>query len=166
LQIADCWQEVSNAGGAVGFPFPPVAVDEVIKATEEMVSSLDPFLRRLLIASVDDSLAGWLALSGNDAPLTSHWAFVQRVQTAVAFRGSGVDRALMEEVSRAAAQELGLKSLHVEVRGGAGLGSFYESLGWTEVGRWPGSLRFGYDDYRDNVLMALSLDSSVQQRHT
>jgi hypothetical protein len=109
-----------------------------------MVSSLDPLLRRLLIATVDDALAGWLVLSGNDVPLTSHWAFVQRVQTALAVRGSGVGQALM-------------------VRGGAGLEDFYESIGWTEVGRWPGSLRFGDDDYRDNVLMALSLESSMQQ---
>jgi predicted GNAT family N-acyltransferase len=128
-----------------------------------MVSSLDPLLRRLLIATVDDALAGWLVLSGNDVPLTSHWAFVQRVQTALAVRGSGVGQALMGEASRAAAHELGLKSLHIEVRGGAGLEDFYESIGWTEVGRWPGSLRFGDDDYRDNVLMALSLESSMQQ---
>src|ERR1700728_274585 len=95
-QLAKCWQDVSNAGGAVGFPFPPVEFDEVLKATEDMVYSLDPFLRRILIATVDDALAGWLVLSGNNAALTSHWAFVQRVQTDLAFRGSGIGRALME----------------------------------------------------------------------
>jgi GNAT superfamily N-acetyltransferase len=158
-QIARCWQEVSNAGGAVGFPFPPVELDAVLTKTKEMVSSLDPLIRRLLIATVDEELAGWLVLSGNSVYLTSHWAFVERVQTDLAFRGTGVGRALMEEASRAATEELGLKSLHIEVRGGAGLEGFYESLGWKEVGRWPRSLRFGDDDYRDNVLMALSLDS-------
>jgi GNAT superfamily N-acetyltransferase len=162
-QIAKCWQEVSNAGGAVGFPFPPVELDEVLSRTKEMVSSLGPLLRRLLIATIDDDLAGWLVLSGNSLSLTSHWAFVERVQTDLAFRGTGVGRALMEEVTRAAAEDLGLKSLHIEVRGGAGLEGFYESLGWTEVGRWPGSLRFGDDDYRDNVLMALSLDSLTRR---
>jgi GNAT superfamily N-acetyltransferase len=162
-QIAHCWQQVSNAGGAVGFPFPPVEREEVLAATEEMVTSLDPLLRRLLIATFDDALAGWLLLSGNDRRLTSHWAFVQRVQTDLAFRGIGVGRALMEETARTAADELGLKSLHIEVRGGAGLEGFYKNIGWTEIGRWPGALRFGDDDYRDNVLMALSLDSSAQR---
>jgi GNAT superfamily N-acetyltransferase len=156
-KIARCWQEVSNAGGAVGFPFPPVEMETVRTAAEEMVKSLNPLLRRLLIAAVDDELAGWLFLSGNEGPLTSHWAYVQRVQTGLAFRASGVGRALMEEVSRAAAQEFGLRTLHIEVRGGAGLEGFYENLGWTEVGRWPGALRFGSDDYRDNVLMSLLL---------
>jgi len=160
-QIAKCWQEVSNAGGAVGFPFPPVEIDEVLAATRDLVVSLDPLLIRLLIGTVDDAIAGWLVLVGNDGPVTSHWAFVQRVPTDLAFRGTGVGRALIEEVVRAAAQELGLKSLHIEVRGGAGLEAFYESMGWTEVGRWPGSLRFDDDDYRDNVLMALPLDSST-----
>ena len=28
-QLADCWLEVSNAGGAVGFPFPPVTSEQV-----------------------------------------------------------------------------------------------------------------------------------------
>jgi GNAT superfamily N-acetyltransferase len=160
-QIARCWQEVSNAGGAVGFPFPPVDMDEIIEATEEMVSSLDPLLRRLLVATVNEDLAGWLMLSRNDAPLTAHWAFVQRVQTSLSFRGVGVGRALME-ATRAAAQEMGIRSLHIEVRGGAGLESFYTSIGWREVGRWPGALRFGDEDYRDNVLMALSLDPSAR----
>jgi GNAT superfamily N-acetyltransferase len=163
-QLAKCWQEVSNAGGAVGFPFPPVEFDEVLTRTKELVSSLDPLLRRLLIARIGDDLAGWLILSGNNVSLTSHWAFLERVQTGLAFRGSGVGRMLMEEASRAAAEDLGLKSLHIEVRGGAGLEGFYESLGWIEVGRWPGSLRFGVDDYRDNVLMALSLDPDAAAR--
>jgi GNAT superfamily N-acetyltransferase len=161
-QIARSWQEVSNAGGAVGFPFPPVELDEVLARTKQMVSSLDPLLKRLLIATIDDDLAGWLVLSGNNAPLTSHWATVERVQTDLAFRGTGVGREIMEEVSRAAAEDLRLKSLHIEVRGGAGLEGFYESLGWIEVGRWPGSLRFGGDDYRDIVLMYLWLDSFTQ----
>ncbi len=156
-RLARCWQEVSNAGGAVGFPFPPVELEEVLARTKELVSSLDPILKRLLIATIDDDMAGWLVLSGNRDPLTSHWALVERVQTDLSFRGLGVGRALMEEVARAAARDLRLKSLHIEVRGGAGLEGFYTRLGWSEVGRWPGSLRFGDGDYRDNVLMALSL---------
>jgi GNAT superfamily N-acetyltransferase len=159
-QIARCWQEVSNAGGAVGFPFPPVEIDEVIEVTEELVTSLEPRLRRLLVATVNEDLAGWLTLSLNDHPLTAHWAIVQRVQTDLSFRGVGVGRALME-ATRAAAQELGIESLHIEVRGGAGLETFYQSIGWTEIGRWPDALRFGDGDYRDNVLMALSLDPPV-----
>jgi GNAT superfamily N-acetyltransferase len=147
-------KEVSNAGGAVGFPFPPVEMETVQTAAEAMVNSLDVPLRRLLIATVDDSLAGWLFLSGNDDPLICHWAYVQRVQTDLAFRGCGIGRALMKEVSRGA-HESGLRALHIEVRGSAGLEGFYENLGWTEIGRWPGSLRFGFDDYRDNVLMSI-----------
>ena len=33
-RLAACWLEVSNAGGAVGFPFPPVSLDEVAAATD------------------------------------------------------------------------------------------------------------------------------------
>jgi hypothetical protein len=56
--IARCWMDVSNAGGAVGFPFPPVAIDEVSSATEKMLASLEQPLNRLLIGTVGEDLAG------------------------------------------------------------------------------------------------------------
>jgi hypothetical protein len=37
-----------------------------------------------------------------------------------------------------------------------GLEDFYSRLGWREVGRWLGALRFGPDDDRDEVLMLLA----------
>ena len=44
-KLAACWLEVSNAGGAVGFPFIPVTLDEVAAATERLVGGLDPHRR-------------------------------------------------------------------------------------------------------------------------
>ncbi|TWF94707.1 hypothetical protein [Saccharopolyspora dendranthemae] len=37
------------------------------------------------------------------------------------------------------------------------LGTFYERLGWKEIGRWPGALRLSPDDTRDEILMFLEL---------
>ena len=37
-----------------------------------------------------------------------------------------------------------------------GLEEFYGRLGWREIGRWPGALRFGASDDRDEVLMLLA----------
>jgi len=62
-QMVACWREVSNAGGPVGFPFLPVDEQQVLPAVEDMVGSLDPALSRLLVATVDQALAGcahWL----------------------------------------------------------------------------------------------------------
>jgi GNAT superfamily N-acetyltransferase len=156
-QLLSCWRDVSNAGGAVGFPFLPVTTEQVGAAIEGLIKSLDPSLNRILVAMVDQRLAGWLVLVGNASTLTAHWARVLRVQTALEHRGIGVGHALMREVERAAGDDLQLKHLHLELRAGMGLERFYESCGWREVGRWPGALCLGGNELRDEVLMHLPL---------
>lgn len=145
-ELAVCWREVANAGGAVGFPFLPTSDDQVRAALEAVVESLDPQLNRLLLASIASEVAGWLLLSGNSSPLTAHWAWVLRVQTALAHRGAGIGRMLMEEAARSAREDPGLEQLHLELRSGLGLEAFYQSLGCEEVGRWSTALRFPEDD--------------------
>ena len=152
-QLLTCWRDVSNAGGAVGFPFLPVTTEQVRSAIEGLIESLDRSPSRILVALVDQTLAGWLVLVGNADTLTAHWARVLRVQTALEHRGTGVGRALMREVERAARDDLQLKHLHLELRAGMGLERFYESCGWCEVGRWPEALCLGGNELRDEVLM-------------
>jgi GNAT superfamily N-acetyltransferase len=156
-QLLACWRDVSNAGGAVGFPLLPVTNEQVGPAIEALIGSLDPTLNRLLLATVDQALAGWLVLVGSADMLTAHWARVLRVQSAPEHRGTGVGRALMSEVERAARDDFGLTHLHLELRGGMGLERFYESCGWREIGRWPQALCLGEDELRDEVLMHLPL---------
>jgi len=155
--LLTCWREVTNAGGAVGFPFPPVDDGHVRPVLEAMVGALEPAGDRLLLATFDGQLAGWLLLSLNAGALTRHWARVSRVQTALEHRGRGVGRALMEEAARSAHEDLGLDQLHLELRAGLGLEDFYGRLGWEEVGRWPGALQLSGEDRRDEVLMLLPL---------
>jgi hypothetical protein len=52
---------------------------------------------------------------------------------------------------------LGLEQLHLAARAGEGLETFYGNLGWKEIGRWPGALRFGSGDDRDEVLMLVDV---------
>lgn len=105
-----------NAGGAVGFPFSPVDDEQVRPALEAMLAALHPATNHLLLATVQESLAGWLLLSLDPDPLTRHWVQVLRVQTALGHRGRGVGRALMDEVARSARDDLGLEQLHLQLR--------------------------------------------------
>ncbi len=152
-----CWRDVSNAGGAVGFPYLPVTDDDVVPAVDELVASLDPVCERLLVATIEGTLAGWVVLSGNSWRVTRHWATVRRLQTALSHRGRGIGVALMREVARAATEDFQLDHLHLELRAEMGLEDFYERLGWTEIGRWPAALRLDGGVDRDMVLMSLSL---------
>lgn len=156
-RLASCWLEVSNAGGAVGFPFLPVPLEEVTEATERLCQSLDADGIQLLVALDGEDLMGWLALEKNRWRLTSHWGRIFRVQTALAYRGLGIGRALMAEAARSARDDFGLEQLHLELRSGQGLEEFYKSCGWREVGRWPAALRLDVGDDRDEVLMLLDL---------
>lgn len=69
-QLLACWRDVSNAGGAVDFPFPPVLDEQVRPAVHAMVLSLAPAGDRLLTVTVDGALAGWLLLRTRPSPLT------------------------------------------------------------------------------------------------
>ncbi|MEU7703119.1 GNAT family N-acetyltransferase [Streptomyces sp. NPDC039028] len=153
--LRDCWVEVTNAGGAAGFPFPPVDAGVVGPAVDSLVAGLAPATSRLLVASVDGGLAGWLAVRRDDVRLVAHWGTLHHVQTRTGLRGRGIGAALVRRAREVARDEMGLEQLRLAARGGAGLETFYGRLGWREVGRWPGALRLGPGDDRDEVLMVL-----------
>ncbi len=153
--LVDCWVEVANAGGAVGFAFPPVDAGQVGPVADRLIADLDPAYNRVLLAEAGGVLAGWLNLSRHRDRVVPHWGTVKRVQTRLEFRGRGIGIGLMNEVRRIARDELGLEQLHLAARGGEGLEGFYSRLGWAEIGRWPGALRFTHGD-RDEVLMLLA----------
>lgn len=159
-QLVDCWAAVINAGGAViapGIPLPPVTVRDVGPAAELLIAGLHPERGRLLLATMDGTLAGWLIIRRDPHPLIAHCGVVNHVQTHPHFRRHGIGTALMTRGREIAGEDMELEQLQLSVRGGQGLEHFYRSLGWTEVGRWPGALRVAPGDDRDDVLMCLSL---------
>jgi GNAT superfamily N-acetyltransferase len=155
-ELIECWIVVSNGGGAVGFPFPPVSRRDVEPVAEKLIASLDPQRSRLLVAMADGVLAGWLSIRRESAPVVAHWGTINSVQTHPRFRGRGFGKGLMDRARLVARDDMGLEQLHLAARAGMGLEEFYGRLGWREIGRWPGALRFGPGDDRDEVLMLLA----------
>ncbi|HEX4092688.1 MAG TPA: GNAT family N-acetyltransferase [Trebonia sp.] len=155
-ELTACWIAVTNAGGAAGFPFPPVDASHVAPAVDALAAGLDPSRSRILLARVGGGLAGWVALSHEPSPLIGHWGVVHHLQTQLAHRKAGIGSALMRRLQVVARNEMGLEQLHLAVRGGMGLEDFYSRLGWRVTGRWPGKLRLAPDDTRDEILMFLS----------
>ncbi|MFE2441409.1 hypothetical protein ACH4TQ_12105 [Streptomyces sp. NPDC021218] len=89
-ELIDCWVAVSNAGGAViphGVPLPPVSAQEIGPALDPITQRLDPQHSRLLIATVEGALAGWLLLHRDQHPLVAHCGVVNHVQTPPASAG-------------------------------------------------------------------------------
>ncbi|MFH9723304.1 GNAT family N-acetyltransferase [Streptomyces sp. NPDC017254] len=155
-ELVDCWIEVTNAGGAAGFPFPPIGASMAAPALDGLVAGLDPATSRLVIASVDGGLAGWLNVRRDPFALVAHWGTVHHVQTRTGLRGRGIGAALMRHVREIARDGMGLEQLRLAARGGVGLETFYGRLGWREIGRWPDALRLAPGDDRDEILMVLT----------
>lgn len=154
-QLVKCWVDVTNSGGAVGF-LPPVTPSAIEPVATTMIEGLHPLWSRLLVASDPDGLVGWLALARENHPLVAHWADLKRLQTHPRARGRGIASALMTRIHDIARDELGLEQLRLTVRGGMGLESFYERLGWRVIGRHPNALRIAPGDDRDEVHMLLA----------
>ncbi|MFF8919491.1 GNAT family N-acetyltransferase [Streptomyces sp. NPDC015032] len=155
-ELIDCWITVTNAGGAAGFPFPPVDTEQVAPVADRLIADLDPQRSRLLVAVVDGVLAGWLNLRRDLNPVVAHWGTVNHVQSHTGFRGRSIGTTLMNRAREIAWDEMNLEQLHLAARGGVGLEDFYGRLGWKEIGRWPGALRLAPHDDRDEILMILA----------
>lgn len=67
-ELTACWIAVTNAGGAAGFPFPPVNASHVAPAVDTLASRLDPQRSRILLARSSGTLAGWVLLSRDPSP--------------------------------------------------------------------------------------------------
>ncbi|MEU6497811.1 GNAT family N-acetyltransferase [Streptomyces sp. NPDC046984] len=159
-ELVDCWVTVSNAGGAViphGVALPPVTPKDVGTVFDQIVDALDPQRSRLLVATAEGVLAGWLLLRRDPHPLIAHCGVVNHVQSHTRFRRQGIGAALMRRVRGVARDEMGLERLGLTPRSGLGLEDFYRKLGWVEVGRWPGALWVAPGDDRDEILMSLVL---------
>ncbi|MGJ7907885.1 GNAT family N-acetyltransferase [Actinopolyspora sp. H202] len=156
-ELVGCWVAVTNAGGAAGFPFPPVTAAQVEPAVDALSNELAEEWCRILVAERHGGVVGWLVLRADAPALTAHNGSVHHVQSHPAARGRGVGTALLSRVHEIARDELGLEQLRLAARDGMGLEDFYARLGWKEIGRWPGALRLSPGDDRDEILMALRL---------
>ena len=75
-ELVNCWMTVANNGGAAGFAFPPVGIDDVSPVADQLIADLDPEYSQLLLAKIDDVLAGWLSLSRYRDRVVPHWGMV------------------------------------------------------------------------------------------
>ena len=101
-------------------------------------------------------VAALATISDGQFRLTEHWRKVKRVMVHPDFQGRGFGALLMAEIERVG-RGMGLEMLTLDCRGGTGNDVFYKKCGYVEYGRLPGALRLSAEDYRDQVLMALSL---------
>lgn len=156
-QMLDLWCAVNGAGGAVGFtrdaPRAAVAerLDEALERTDDDRRTLGIMRDRggRLLAF------GWWIRS--DDGLFRHTATLQRFMVDPDVRGRNLGRVALGGLHAVARTLPGVEQVDLVYRSGLGLGRFYGSMGWIEVGRAPRSIWVSADDRRDSVGMVRSV---------
>ncbi len=153
--LLDMWVAVIDAGGAVGFTVPADrdAVARTLRAQLERVCAERDALGVLRHGQRPVGM-GFLVEGGS--PMRRHWRTVLRVMVSPELQGVGAGRLLLEGLHDMA-RGLGLEQLLLSVRGGTGTEGFYARLGYTEIGRHPGSIRLAPGDDRDEIVMLRTL---------
>jgi GNAT superfamily N-acetyltransferase len=90
---------------------------------------------QLWVAVLDGRVAG-TALLRIDEPPNTHRADINKLMVHRGARGTGLGRALLAAVERAAA-ETGVTLLLLDTETGTYADGFYRSAGWTEIGTVP-----------------------------
>lgn len=156
-ELLDLWCRVNAAGGAVGF--------EGATPRQDVAATLDGHLGRCrsghgvvgrLLHPVSGELLGAAFWQLFDHPKYAHVGELQRVMVDPAHRRRNLGRLLVGGM-HAAARACGVEIARLNYRGGTGVAPFYETCGYTEIGRLPGGLRLK-EGYVDDVEMARRLD--------
>jgi GNAT superfamily N-acetyltransferase len=178
-QLLRIWTDVSNAGGWVGF-IPPVQAAQVEPALDAALVRVHDGRDWLVVVRAspgpdappdDGARTGWSDVAGfafvaaNDRLLSEHWRWVLRVQVHPDHQGAGLGAVLLDGLGDMA-QDEGLEMLHLTVRGGEGLESFYARAGYHEVARIPGAIRVAPGDDRDQVVLVCRLGERGTPRAT
>jgi GNAT superfamily N-acetyltransferase len=159
--LVDLWTRVNDAGGSVGFlPGAPRAA--VAAALDRHLADVQAGTSLLCtLRDPDGTLRGLGFWEHSRGFPYEHLAGLKRLMVDPASQGRNLGRVLLGGMVGIARRSLpAVELLRLEYRDGLGLGEFYASAGWTEVGRVPSGLRLSDTDYRDDVTMARRLDGA------
>jgi RimJ/RimL family protein N-acetyltransferase len=160
--LLDLWTRVNDAGGAVGF-LPGAPRVEVLAALRPHLDALEADRARLVTLREADGVLRGFGFWHHGARLPfEHVAVLKRLMVDPGAQGRNLGRLLLAGMVGIARRELPqVELLRLDYRSGLGLGDFYASCGWSEVGRVPLGLWLGGDDYRDEVQMARRVDGGM-----
>ena len=153
--LVDLWVDVTNAGGAVGFAA-GVTPAMVAALSEPAFARVSAGTDDVVVAFIDDRVAGIGFLATNDLAIHAHWATIKRLQRHPDLRASGVGAALLDGLEDAA-RARGLERLVLTVRGGTGREGFYADHGYRVEAVLPRRILLDDGDFREELVMSKSL---------
>jgi acetyltransferase len=153
--LGTLWVAVTRAGGAVGF-VPDSPESDIRAAAEQVVADVVAGHEQMIVIGTGQELVGTVFLRLGRGSVIAHRADLVRLMVHPDDQRGGRGKTLLDAAA-ARAREIGLEQLLLSARGGTTLPGYYRARGWTPVGVWPGALRLGPDDVRDEHWFQLRL---------
>jgi GNAT superfamily N-acetyltransferase len=154
-ELIDLWVEVTNAGGAVGF-VPRVDKRDVLEVADVAFERVNQGHDHVVVGFEDGVPFGFAFLDHRPGPLFRHWATLKRLMVRPSVQGTGRGDALIEAIHEKA-RALDLEQIHLTVRGGTGMETFYERHGYAIQARIPDVIRVAPGDDREEIYMVKRL---------
>ena len=156
--LLQTWVAVTDAGGSVGF-VAPAPVDAIAAKLDDSLARVAAGTDALGVLQGPGGAVGMGMLVDPGGELRRHWRTVLRVMVHPDHQGGGAGLQLMRGLHRMG-RDLGLEQLQLTVRGGHGLESFYQRLGYSVVGRHPRAVRVAPGDDRDEIMLVCELSET------
>lgn len=134
-KLASLLQNAVTNGASVGFLL-PLSEEDALVYWQDVAKAIESSSRILLIAKVDDELAGTAQLDLATRANGSHRAEVAKLMVRTSFRRQGVARLLMNDIE-AEARSAGRTTLVLDTREGDPSEALYAKLGYVCAGVIP-----------------------------
>ena len=122
-------------GASVGFLL-PLSEDEALAYWQDVAKAIEGPYRILLVAKLNDELAGTVQLDLASRTNGSHRAEIAKLMVHTSFRGQGIAKALMNAIEQEA-RLTGRTTLILDTREGDPSESLYAKLGYQRAGAIP-----------------------------
>jgi len=133
--LAELLQDAVASGASIGF-LPPLSYTDAVNYWQKVAAALKSPHRILLVAQIDQSIAGTVQLDLASRPNGSHRAEIAKLMVHTAFREKGIGQALMNAIE-VEAQKAGRTTLILDTREGDASERLYVKLGYTKAGTIP-----------------------------
>ncbi len=150
-KLTSLLQDAVTNGASIGFLL-PLSDEDALAYWQDVTKAIEGPHRIILIAKVENDLAGTVQLDLSSRANGSHRAEIAKLMVHTSFRGQGIAQALMNSIE-AEAKSAGRTTLVLDTREGDPSEKLYTKLGYQRAGIIPEYARSTNGQFHSTVFM-------------